>query len=271
MRQTSRKAIFARAATAVAVALTASSLVGTPAQADSTWISGPSLSAVSISGPSTAKTNNGWSVSTQSTEFTLNYKSSAADAGKFAQINAFDLASGLALTFASTPLASPTGCEQQVLAGDAHSCMFKLDGTGAAAIHVSVSGSSLASSFRYILLSGPNIAQTDPGTVTFTTPKSAVKPVLASVKALAGGAAVLRFKLLDAAKPSVGVKVTIALKGVGDNVSATAATSDSTGTVWVYVADLSGKKGTSTVTVTVLGTQTKGSATIKWVAGKLLG
>jgi hypothetical protein len=41
--------------------------------------------------------------------------------------------------------------------------------------------------------------------------------------------------------------------------------------VWVYVADLKAKKGLSAVTVTVLGTQTKGSATIKWVAGKLLG
>lgn len=270
MRPISRKSNLVRAAV-LAVAVSASTLSGSAANADSTWISGPSLSTVSISGPSTAKTNNGWSVSTQSTEFTLNYKSSAADAGKFAQINAFDLSAGLVVAFASSPLASPTGCEQQVLAGDSHSCMFKLDGTGAAAIHVSVSGSSVASSFRYILLSGPNIAQTDPGTITFTTPKSAVKPVLASVKAMAGGAALLRFKLLDAAKPSVGVKVTIALKGVGDNLSATSATSDASGMVWVYVADLKAKKGLSTVTVTVLGTQTKGSATIKWVAGKLLG
>ena len=260
-----------RAAAILALALAATGFAGTAAQADSTWISGPSLSTVSLTGPSTAKTANGWSVSTQSTEFTIAYKGSVADAGKFAQINAFDFSTGLNLVFDSTPLASPTGCGQQVLAGDAHSCEFKLDGSGAAAIHVAVTGSTVASSFHYILLSGPNIAVTDPGTVTFTTPKSAVKPVLASVKAMAGGAALLRFKLLDGNKPSAGVKVTIALKGVGDNLSAATATSDSAGLVWVYVADLKAKKGTSTVTVTVLGTQTKGSATIKWVAGKLLG
>lgn len=270
MPSIARKAILVRTA-GLAAALVGSLVYGSPASADSTWISGPSLGSVSVSGPTTAKTNNGWSVSTQSTEFTFKYKSSAADAGKFAQINAFDLAAGLSLAFASSPLASPTGCEQQVLAGDSHSCMFKLDSTGSAAIQVSVSGASVASSFRYILLSGPNIAQTDPGTISFTTPKSAVKPVLASVKAMAGGAAVLRFKLLEAGKPSVGVKVVIALKGIGDNLSATSATSDAKGVVWVYVADSSGKRGTSTVTVTVLGTPTNGSATIKWVAGKLLG
>ncbi|OXE35126.1 MAG: hypothetical protein CGW95_15820 [Phenylobacterium zucineum] len=98
-----------------------------------------------------------------------------------------------------------------------------------------------------------------------------MKPLVALVKAMAGGAAALRFKLLDAGKPSEGVKVTIAFKGVGDNLSSTTATSDASGLVWVYLADIKAKRGTSKVTVTVLGTTTKGSASVKWMTGKLSG
>jgi len=241
------------------------------ALADSTWISNPTLNSISLTGPGISKTNNGWSVSTQATDFTLTYKGSAGDAGKFAQVNLFELSSGMSIAFNSTPQASPSGCEQQVLAGDSHSCMFKLDGAGGAGIHVTLSGTSLASSFKFILLSGPNIAQTSPATVTFSAPKSAVKPLVATVKAMAGGAAALRFKLLDAGKPAAGVKVSIAFTGIGDNLSSTSAVSDSSGLVWVYLANLKAKHGSSKVTVTVLGTSTKGSASVKWLTGKLQG
>ena len=107
--------------------------------------------------------------------------------------------------------------------------------------------------------------------VTFSAPKSSVKPLVATVKAMAGGAAALRFKLLDGGKPSAGVKVSIAFTGIGDNLSSTSAVSDSSGLVWVYLANLKAKRGTSKVTVTVLGTTTKGSASVKWMTGKLSG
>ena len=241
----------------------------TPASADASWISGPSLNAISFVSVGATKTAGGVSLSSQASDFTMVYTSSSASAGKFAQVNFFEISSGLQILLTATPMASPTGCEQQVLAGDSHSCMFKLDGAGSAAIKVTLIGTSTASSFKYLLLSGPNIAQTQPGIATFIAPKSTVKPVVALVKALAGGASVLKFKLADGAKASVGVKVNVTLKGIGDNLSVSTATSDSKGFVWVYVANISAKKGTSTVTVAVDGTAAKGVATIKWVSGTL--
>jgi hypothetical protein len=252
------------------IAIVALGLTGlTPAQADSSWISGPNLNSIGFVSVGATKTGTGVSLSSQASEFTLTYTSSSASAGKFAQVNFFEISQGLQMILSATPMASPTGCEQQVLAGDSHSCMFKLDGAGSAAIKVTLLGTSTSSSFKYLLLSGPNIAQTQPGIATFIAPKSTVKPVFASVKALAGGASVLKFKLAEGAKASTGVKVSIALKGIGDNLSAATATSDSKGFVWVYVANTSGKKGTSTVTVSVIGTAAKALATIKWVSGSL--
>ena len=254
---------------AIALVATLAGLIAPPAQANTSWISGPSLSAISFVSVGSTPTASGVSLSSQAADFTMVYTSSAANAGKFAQVNFFEISVGLQMLLAASPMASPTGCEQQVLAGDSHSCMFKLDGAGSAAIKVTLIGTSTASSFKYILLSGPNIAQTQPGIATFSAPKSTVKPVLASVKALAGGASVLKFKLSEGARVSTGVKVSIALKGIGDNLSAATATSDSKGFVWIYVANTSAKKGTSTVTVSVIGTAAKGSATIKWVSGTL--
>jgi len=225
------------------IAIAALGLTGlTPAQANTTWISGPSLSSITFVSVGAARTGTGFSLSSQANDFTMTYTSSSASAGKFAQVNFFDISTGLQVLLTATPMASPAGCEQQVLAGDSHSCMFKLDGNGSAAIKVTLIGTSVAASFKYLLLSGPNIAQTQPGLVSFVAPKSVVKPLVASVKALAGGASVLRFKLTDGAKASVGVKVNVALKGIGDNLSVTTATSDSNGMVWVYVANTGSKR-----------------------------
>lgn len=244
-------------------------VTGISARADSTWITGPTLSSISFVSVGATKTSSGVSLSSQVSDFTLVYTGGPTSAGKFAQVNFFDVSTGLKLGFASTALASPTGCSQQVLAGDTHSCMFKLDSAGEAAIKVNVVGASTAASFKYLLLSGPNIAQTQPGSASFSDPKCSVKALASSVKALSGGASVLRFKLAEGAVASVGVKVNIKLKGIGDNLSAMNAISDAKGLVWVYVANTSGKKGLSTVTVSVVGTTAKGEATIKWVAGSL--
>jgi hypothetical protein len=252
-----------------ALAFMASSIIALPAMADNTWISGPSLANVSIVAPAATTLSSGFSLSTQSSEFTLSYHGSSNDAGKFAQVNFFDISSGLNVALASSPVASSTGCDQQVLGGNNHSCMFKLDGTGSASIRATLSGVSTSGSLKYILLSGPNITQTASANITFAAPKTIVKAAVATVKAMAGGAAVVRFKLLDGQTAAASIRLAVAVTGVKDHLSATSVTSDAQGYVWVYVANLKKKLGTTKITVTIDGTSTKASASIKWVKGTL--
>ena len=253
-----------------AVALATSAAISSPAQAtDNTWISGPSLTHVAIAATGAVATSSGFTLSTQTSTFTLTYRGSAGDAGKFAQVNFFDLSAGLSIALTSSPTASSAGCDQQVLGGDSRSCMFKLDGSGSANIVATITGANSSSALKYILLSGPNIAQTSPANVAFAVPNTTVKAVAATTKALAGSAAVVRFKFLNGASAAAGVKATATLKGIGDHLSASGLESDANGYVWVYVADISKKRGTSTVTVKVDGASSAASATIRWVAGTL--
>jgi hypothetical protein len=254
---------------AAALALASTTTVASPAQADSTWISGPSLTHVSILATGAVGVGTGVTLSTQTTTFTLSYHSSAADSGKFAQVNFFDLTSGLGLALTSANPASSSGCDQQVLGGNAHSCMFKLDGTGAANIIGTFSGITSASALKYQLLSGPNIAQTDPANISFALPHNTVKALAATSKVMAPGAAVLRFRFYDGAVAAASIRATVALTGIGDHISATSVVSDSNGYVWVYIANLKKKFGASTVTVTVDGTVNKAVTSIKWVKGSL--
>lgn len=249
--------------------MASTTIVASPALADSTWISGPSLSHVSIlaTGASTAGT--GVTLSTQTTTFTLSYHSSAADSGKFAQVNFFDLNTGLGLVLTSTNPASSTGCDQQVLGGNSHSCMFKLDGAGSASITGTFSGATPSSALKYQLLSGPNIAQTDPANISFALPHNTVKALAATSKAMAPGAAVLRFRFYDGAVAAASIRATVTLEGIGDHISSTSVVSDSNGYVWIYVANLKKKFGNSTVTLTVAGNSSTAKSTIKWVKGTL--
>jgi hypothetical protein len=176
----------------------------------------------------------------------------------------FDISPGLGIVFTGSPRASSSGCEQQVLAGESHSCMFALDGAGHAGITVTLSGVSLSSSFKYILLSGPNIAQTDPAVVTFAAPKSVIKPVAASQNARLGGAALVRFIITENNSAVSGMKVTIAFKGSGENASGTVFTSDSKGYVYFYLSNLAKKRTDTTVTATIQGTSIKTFSIIKW-------
>jgi len=253
-----------------ALTLAASALVASPAGAtDNTWISGPSLTHVAISATGAVSTSSGFTLSTQTSTFTLTYRGSAGDAGKFAQVNFFDLSSGLAIALTSSPTASSAGCDQQVLGGDSRSCMFKLDGSGSANINGTLSGVTSASAFKYLLLSGPNIAQTSPANVAFAVPNTTIKAITATTKAMAGGAAVVRFRFFNDQTPAADVKANIVLKGIGDHLSASTAVSNAQGYVWVYVANLSKKRGNSNVTITVDGSASSASAAIKWVAGTL--
>jgi hypothetical protein len=241
------------------------------ASADNTWINRTSLGSVSLVAPTSMRTGNNTSLSTQISTFALTYKGSPSDAGKFAQINIFNLSSGLTVSLASSPHASASGCDQQVLGSDSHSCMFSLDGSGNAAITVTISGVTLSSSFKYILLSGPNMTQTDPALVSFAAPKSTIKAVASSVKALAGGAALLRFKITENNAAVSGMKADITKTGIGENLSSTSATSDAQGIIYVYLSDLSAKKGNSVITVSIQGTVIKTTGTVVWLTGKLNG
>ncbi|MEO0024118.1 MAG: hypothetical protein RL196_559 [Actinomycetota bacterium] len=252
-----------------AIAFAATSAIASPALADNTWISGPTLTRVAISTTGAVATSSGFTLSTQTTSFTLTYRGPAGDAGKFAQVNFFDLSSGLSIALTSTPTASSTGCDQQVLGGDSRSCMFKLDGSGSANINGTLAGVTSASALKYHLLSGPNIAQTGDANIAFAVPNTTVKAVATSVKAMVGGAGVVRFRFFNGKVAAGSVKANVSLKGRGDHLSSTTVTSDSNGYAWVYVASLSKKTGLSTVTVTVDGTANKAVASIKWVTGKL--
>ena len=238
------------------------------ANADNTWITRPNLSTVSLVAPTAVRTGFNTSLSTQTSSFLLTYHGSVGDAGKFAQVNIFELSQGLTVSMTGSPTASSTGCAQQVLGGEAHSCMFALDGSGSASIVVNLTGVVLSSSFKYILLSGPNIAQTDPAIVSFSAPHSTVKPVVATVKALAGGAALMRFKITENSVAVAGMKVDITKSGIGENISATSATSDAQGIIYVYLSDLTSKKGNTVLTLIIQGTTIKTTGTVQWLAGK---
>ena len=243
----------------------------TSANADNTWISRTNLAQVTLVAPTATRTGNNTSLSTQTTTFNLTYRGSVGDAGKFAQINMFEVSPGLSITMASTPLPSSTGCSQQVLGADSHSCMFALDGSGSASIAVTLSGVQLSSSFKFILLSGPNMTQTDPAIVSFAAPRSVINPLAATVKALAGSAALVRFKITENGRVVAGMKADIVKSGIGENLSATSATSDASGVIYVYLSDLTGKKGSTVLTLTIQGTNIKTTATVSWLAGKLVG
>jgi hypothetical protein len=252
-----------------ALAMLATTSIASPALADNTWISGPILSRVGITATGTVATSSGFTLSTQATTFTLTYRGPAGDAGKFAQVNFFDLSSGMSIALGSTPTASSTGCDQQVLGGDSRSCMFKLDGSGSANITGTLSGVTSSSAFKYLLLSGPNIAQTAPANVAFAVPNTTVKAVTATTKALAGGAAVVRFRFFNALVAAPDVKAVVSIKGIGDHFSSATMTSNAQGYIWVYVANIGKKRGNTTVTVGVDGGASSTTATIRWVAGTL--
>jgi len=244
--------------------------VATPAIAtDNTWISGPQLSRVAITATGAVATNSGFTLSTQASTFTLTYRGPAGDAGKFAQVNFFDLSTGLNLTLTSSPTASSTGCDQQVLGGDNRSCMFKLDGSGSANINGTFSGLTGSSALKYLLLSGPNIAQSAPANIAFAVPNTTIKAFAATTKALVGGAAVLRFKFLNGTTLAPDVKAVVTVTGISDHVSATSVVSNAQGVAWIYVANLSKKRGNTVVTLQVDGSSSSSSSTIRWVAGTL--
>lgn len=261
-----RTALIA-ALTAMLALIAGNLLTNTVARADTIWISEPSLSSISFEGGSA--TADGTAFFSQVTSFKLNYTGSAASANKFAQLNMFALSDGLRFDFPSSAHASSSGCDLQVLSGDRNSCMFKLDAQGSASIQVGVVGASIKRSFKYLILSGPNIAQSSVGVGTFVTPVVELRSEAASFKALVGTASVMRFMVYQNGVRAPGIQANVQLTGIGNNLSSKLVSSDRKGILWIYVANTAQKHGSSSVKVTVKGTTTSATSKIQWLSGEL--
>ncbi len=251
-----------------ALALT---LVALPAHAfDNTWITFPNLSAVKVVATNSKTIANGYSFSTQATGFDFAYTAPAGNAGKFSQINIFDVTGSLGMSLAANSVGtSSTGCDPQVLSSDTHTCFFRLDGVGKALIHVGLSNVTSAAAFKFKILAGPNIQESGIAQVMFVAPTNKVTALAASSKALAGGAGGVQFKVTQDGKAAAGIRVTVKFTGIGAYLSTAVATSDAKGIVTVYLSNFAKKKGSSVVTVKIDGGTATSKATINWVGGSL--
>lgn len=251
-----------------ALALT---LVALPAQAvNNTWISNPQLSAVTISATNVTPLANGYSLSTQATGFDFVYTAPAGNGGKFAQINLFDVTGSIIMGLAAnTSGTSSIGCDPQVLSSDTHTCFFRLDGLGKARIHVVLSNVTSQGGFKYKILAGPNIQESAIAQVLFVPPTNKVVALKPSVKALAGGAGVLQFRVTQNGKPTAGIRVNATFKGLGSFLSSTTTTSDSKGLVTFYLSNFTKSRGSSLISVRIDGGSGTAKSTILWVSGVL--
>lgn len=251
-----------------ALALTFTAL---PAHAlNNSWISNPQISAVSIATTNVTALSNGFSLSTQSTGFDFVYTAPAGNGGKFAQINIFDVAGSLVMGLAAnTSGTSSIGCDPQVLSSDTHTCFFKLDGLGQARIHVNLANVTSQGGFKYKILAGPNIQESAIAQVLFVPPTNKIAALKPSVKALAGGAGVLQFRVTQGVKTSAGIRVTATFKGLGSFLSSATASSDSKGLVTFYLSNFTKSRGSSVISVRVEGGASTAKSTILWVSGSL--
>jgi hypothetical protein len=241
-------------------------ITATPAQAtDNTWITGPNLSAVTLVGPNITSRTNGFNLSTQATGFVFAYTGAPSQAGKFAQINIFDVTGGTTISLAAnTSGTTSVACDPQVLSSDTHTCFFRLDGNAKANIPVTLSGVSSQSAFKFKILAGPNIQESAISQVNFVSPTNDVKAVKASTTGQLGGAAVVQFKVTQSGVATSAIRVNVSFTGVGAYLSSTSLLSDTDGLVTAYLSNLKKKKGKAVVTVQVDGGTSSASATITW-------
>ena len=247
-------------------------MVATPALAIvDTWITSPTLSAVTISGGGAKANGAGYILSTQAQTATLKFTGTAGQAGKFAQINFFDFVGGVGLELVSGPAGvSSTACDQQTLGGNRHTCYFKLDENSIATIPLILSNASTAGHFKYKVLAGPNITESSDGLITFSQPTNKIAPVLLNVRGIAGGPGATQFRVTDRGKAAAGVRVKFTFTGIGENLSAVNAISDKNGLVTVYLTNLKFFRGSAKVTARVVGGHAKAVAFIWWSKVKYL-
>lgn len=257
----------------ITILLTATmAMVSTPALAIvDTWITSPTLSAVTISGGGAQANGAGYLLSTQAQKATLKFTGTVAQAGKFAQINFYDFVGGVGLELVSGPSGvSSTACDHQTLGGNSHTCFFKLDENSIATIPLILSNASTAGHFKYKVLAGPNITESADGMITFRMPTNKIAAVIKNIRGIAGAAGVTQFLVTDKGKPSAGVRVKFSFTGIGENLSDVNTVSNSKGLVTVYLTNLKFYRGSAKITARVVGGTAKADAYIWWFKVKYL-
>jgi hypothetical protein len=238
---------------------------------DNSWITSPTISAVTISGGGAQAKGAGYELSTQAQRVTLKFTGTASQAGKFAQINFFDFAGGVGLDLVSGPAGvSSTACDHQTLGGNSHTCFFKLDENSTATIPMILSNTTTAGRFKYKVLAGPNISESSDGQISFAQPTNKIRAVIANIRGISGGPGATQFLVTNHGKASSGVRVKFSFTGVGENLSAISAESDKNGLVTVYLTNLKFFKGSAKVTARIVGGHEKASAFIWWHKVKYL-
>ncbi|MFM7030769.1 MAG: hypothetical protein ACKOWK_06875 [Micrococcales bacterium] len=241
-------------------------IAATPAQAvDNTWITNPSLSAVTLGGTNIVSVGTGFNLSTQANGFSFKYAGAPSQAGRFAQINIFDVAGGVTINLAANVSGSSSvACDPQVLSSDTHTCFFRLDGNAKAEIPVTLSKVSAQAAFKFKILAGPNIQESAISQVNFVSPTNTIAAVAKSVRGPRGGAAIVQFKVTQGNIASPNIRVSVSFTGVGAYLSATSALSDSDGLVTVYLSDLKRAKGKAVISAQIDGGTSAGTSTITW-------
>lgn len=254
------------------IIILALSLVAVPAQAlDNSWISSPSLSTVTITGGGAAGAGNGYAISTQAVSVTMHYTGGAGVANKFAQVNFYDFVGGAGLELKSGDSGvSSTACDHQTLGGNSHTCFFQLNAAGNASFEMTLSNLSTAGAFKYKVLAGPNIQESQAALVSFTTPTFKIAPVLKNVRGITGGPGAIQFRVTQHGKASAGVRVKFSFKGVGENLSAVNAVSDKRGLVTVYLTNLKFRRGSTAVKARVIGGTAVATGYVWWHRVKFL-
>jgi hypothetical protein len=247
-------------------------LAAVPAQAlDNSWITSPSLSAITISGGGATASVSGYDISTQAVAVTMHYTGGAGVANKFAQVNFFDFVGGPGLTLQSGDGGvSSTACDHQTLGGNSHTCFFQLDASGNAAFEMTLTNLTAGGGFKYKLLAGPNIQESQDGQINFVVPTNKIAPVLKNVRGISGGPGAIQFRVTQNGKPSAGVRVRFSFKGVGENLSALNSVSDKHGLVTVYLTNMKFHRGSATVKARIIGGTAVATGYVWWHKVKFL-
>jgi hypothetical protein len=250
----------------------AMSLLAVPAVAiDNTWITAPSLSSISISGGGASGQGSSYTISTQALTVTMKYTGTPNLARKFAQVNFYDFTGGVGLDLASGPSGvSSTACDHQTLGGNSHTCYFQLNELGNASFTMTLSNVTTAGHFKYKVLAGPNISESQTALVSFTAPTNKIVPVLKNVRGIAGGPGAIQFRVTHNGKAASGVRVKFSFKGIGENLSATSATSNKNGLVTVFLTNLKFYRGSAAVKAQIIGGTAKATGYIWWHKVKYL-
>lgn len=224
-----------------------------------------------MSGGGATGQGSSYSISTQAITVTMTYTGSASVARKFAQVNFYDFTGGVGLELTSGASGvSSTACDHQTLGGNSHTCFFQLNESGNATFKMTLSNVTTAGHFKYKVLAGPNITESQAALVSFSAPTNKIVPVLKNVRGIAGGPGAIQFRVTQNGKPSAGVRVKFSFKGIGENLSAASGVSDKKGLVTVFLTNLKFYRGSAAVKAQVIGGTAKATGYIWWTKVKYL-